>query len=397
MRKQIGALVILAICIAGILVASIRRVPDPVSQGRPLSSWLMELHPAFSGRPFNQAQSFSGRRLNQLQYEAAQSAIREMGTSAVPHLIGMIRCRDSRLRLKFVQLASKQKWINFKFRPPANRIQFLGILGIKVLGPAAKEAFPDLVPLLKSDDYAVRAVAADALGLIGGDARPAIPALLVMLEDQDAYVRRCACEALGVFGALAKEIVPALEKHLKDPAPEMRSTALASLISLTTNKSERLPEIIKQLADENPDVRGRALTYAAGLGAEAKPAVPIISHLLSDTSAGIRLAATNALFQIAGIEEATRSAKNEDSMTLNLSVPFGVVMELYGRIAGKRVRIATEAQPMINNPVRIKTYVMVPKDVALKLIEEEVLKQLGIVIKHSDGDTVVAQMSGAQR
>jgi len=217
MRKQIAALVILAISIAGILVASIRRPPDPVSQGRPLSSWLMELHQAFSGRPFNQQQR-----------EAAQSVIREMGTSAVPHLIEMIRCRDSRLRLKSVQLASKQKWINFKFRPPANRIQFLGILGIKVLGPAAKEAVPDLVPLLKSDDYSVRGVAADALGLIGADAKAAVPALLVTLEDQVPYVRLSACRALGAFSAPPKEIVPALEKHLKDPAPEMRSAALAS-------------------------------------------------------------------------------------------------------------------------------------------------------------------------
>lgn len=368
MRRRIAG-VILAICTAGILVALLRRAPAPIFENRPLSSWLTDLHPVFSARPFDPARA-----------EEARRAIRQMGPNALPRLIEMIRCRDSRLRL----------------RPPANRVQFQGILGIKVLGPAAREAIPDLIPLLKSNDPSVRAVAADALGLMAADAGSAVPALLLTLEDQVDFVRHSAYAALGAFTGQAKEIVPVLEPHLQDPAPEIRSAALAALLSLSTNKVERLPQIIVQLRDESPDVRARALRYAADLGHAARPAIPIISPLLGDAKAGIRLAATNALAQITGTEESSGQKNRDNPVTLKLSLPLAGVLQLYEKISGKSVQTGNGAQEMMNRSVSINTYGAVSMEFALKLVEEEVLKQLGLVIKHLEGETVVVEKQRAQ-
>lgn len=384
MRRRIAG-VILAICTAGILVALLRRAPAPIFENRPLSSWLTDLHPVFSARPFDPARA-----------EEARRAIRQMGPNALPRLIEMIRCRDSRLRLKLVWLASKQTLIDFRFRPPANRVQFQGILGIKVLGPAAREAIPDLIPLLKSNDPSVRAVAADALGLMAADAGSAVPALLLTLEDQVDFVRHSAYAALGAFTGQAKEIVPVLEPHLQDPAPEIRSAALAALLSLSTNKVERLPQIIVQLRDESPDVRARALRYAADLGHAARPAIPIISPLLGDAKAGIRLAATNALAQITGTEESSGQKNRDNPVTLKLSLPLAGVLQLYEKISGKSVQTGNGAQEMMNRSVSINTYGAVSMEFALKLVEEEVLKQLGLVIKHLEGETVVVEKRRAQ-
>jgi HEAT repeat protein len=64
------------------------------------------------------------------------------------------------------------------------------------IGPAAKDAVPDLIACLPSNvDYVV-AYAAEALGKIGPEAASAVPPLVAKLGDEDDYVRVCAARAL---------------------------------------------------------------------------------------------------------------------------------------------------------------------------------------------------------
>jgi HEAT repeat protein len=64
------------------------------------------------------------------------------------------------------------------------------------IGPAAKEAVPALIAVLKDEDSELRASAATALGGIGPAAKEAVPALSVALKDKDKRVREIAASAL---------------------------------------------------------------------------------------------------------------------------------------------------------------------------------------------------------
>jgi HEAT repeat protein len=64
------------------------------------------------------------------------------------------------------------------------------------MGPAAKEAVPTLLDLLRDANARDRRLAAWTLGYIGAGAAEAIPALLVAVRDADEGVRKMAREAL---------------------------------------------------------------------------------------------------------------------------------------------------------------------------------------------------------
>jgi len=70
------------------------------------------------------------------------------------------------------------------------------------IGPAAKEAIPALVTVLKNGkERIVRVYAAESLGKIGP---AALPALITSLKDKDNFVRVNAAVALGKIGPAAK-------------------------------------------------------------------------------------------------------------------------------------------------------------------------------------------------
>ncbi|HTL18729.1 MAG TPA: HEAT repeat domain-containing protein [Patescibacteria group bacterium] len=86
------------------------------------------------------------------------------------------------------------------------------------IGPAAKDAVPQLIELLKSNkdrEGLLNVVAADALGRIGPAASNAVPALIAALKSDDVRLPTRAEEALGSIGAGAGAAIPALIDALK--------------------------------------------------------------------------------------------------------------------------------------------------------------------------------------
>jgi len=72
-----------------------------------------------------------------------------------------------------------------------------GALGLSRLGADARDAVPDLIPLLKCPNALTRQNAALALAAIGADARVAVAALTDALKDSEWAVRRQAALAAG--------------------------------------------------------------------------------------------------------------------------------------------------------------------------------------------------------
>jgi len=107
-----------------------------------------------------------------------------------------------------------------------SKTQVQGAFGLSQLGSPAREAVPDLLDALKSNDPLLRQNAALALGAIGPDAAEAVPGLTEALRDGQWTVRRQAALSLGAIGPAAKSALPELDKLKKDPHKPVAQAAI---------------------------------------------------------------------------------------------------------------------------------------------------------------------------
>ncbi len=372
---------LISVFVAGALILAmllLRGPADPVYNGHKLTSWLNELHPTYSGH------------YTQETRETAQKAIRAIGTNGVPCLIEMLRVRDSALRLKFKAYVEKQKLFRIKFRRPAEETQFIAILGIKELGHTAVETVPDLIALADNGTWSVRAVAADALGLMGEEARPGIPVLMKVAQDGDEYVRGCALRALQNLAPVFPEIVPPIEKHLQDPAPSLRAQTLQWMVGRSTNRTECLPLIKAQLSDTQHEARAGALLCATFYTNAPKEFLPFVEIGLSDRNSQVRSLATNMYekLRIAGGLVKTNAVKRDILFSFT-NMPLRQVLDTYSTFAGETVT----CPPTLNAFISANTYAPVSKAEALALIESALREQASVVIRRRDDGSLIAQKS----
>ena len=95
--------------------------------------------------------------------------------------------------------------------------------------PEVGKDVKELVVTLKSEKVAERAAAARILGELGPAAKDAVPDLLAALGDADKDVRRCAARSLGDIGKASKPAVAALGKTLKDADAQVRQASAYAL------------------------------------------------------------------------------------------------------------------------------------------------------------------------
>lgn len=82
-------------------------------------------------------------------------------------------------------------------------VRTVTVVTLGSMGPAAREAVPDLVRCLQDQNWWTRTMASASLGKIGPDAKSAVPALTAMLGDKMPSVRWEAGEALKKIDAVA--------------------------------------------------------------------------------------------------------------------------------------------------------------------------------------------------
>jgi len=145
-------------CMVVLAALGCSKKKEVVYQGKPLSTWIEMLKD----------------RENPSQRYAAVEAIIRMGPAAkdaTPALIEMIR----------------------EIRNVDKRLLFACDKALLGMG---KEIVPDMVALLKDDNWEMRRGAAVTLGRLGSEAKEAVPALTKALNDTNAAVRVKAEEAL---------------------------------------------------------------------------------------------------------------------------------------------------------------------------------------------------------
>jgi HEAT repeat protein len=291
-----------------------------------------------------------------------------MGPKAVPSLRRMLRTRDTKLRLALVSYCSKRPWFPLHFRPPAYRLQIRGLFGIGALGATAKAAVPELVILLHSADWTIRAWAAGDLGKIGPEASTATPDLVAVLGDRDEHVRAAACGALVAIGARKEGMLPGLMTCLRDTNDAVFSAALAAASSIGVEPPMLVPVVTDQLKQTDPRVRYEAAMALGRNGDKARSAIPELLKAIQDTDKDVREAAAGALSKI------------DPSMAL----------DIYKAIAG--VELVMKFQGPVPGLINLRaTRPLSPKE-AMDFLEKALLEQAGIVLERIDEKHVAVKM-----
>jgi hypothetical protein len=267
-KRIIVAYIIAAIVIAGVMVFALRP-SEPEYQGRRLSEWLEDL----SRTPYPEKGS-----------DQAAKAIREMGTNAIPFLVGTLKAKDSTLKIRFVELVRKQKLFPIPLRLAGER-RNTSCDAFLILGSRAKAAIPEITTLL--DDSALFGDASMSLFAIGNDS---VPALRQSCNHTNPDVRTEAAWVLSKF-------VPKHRGGFTTSYYPSGSTNRVFAFSLTLGDDD-IVALAENLNDPDPKVRrasAEALEWLSGL---AKPAVPALIKALDDSDRFVRESAAKALQRI---------------------------------------------------------------------------------------------------
>jgi HEAT repeat protein len=387
-QKIIGA--VLALAILAALSIFIFQSREPSYEGKSLSNWLQDWDNSF-GSP---GLAFPSDRV-----ATAENAIRQMGSRSVPHLRKMLRTRDTAIRQKVVVFCLDRPWIPIHFRPPAYRLQVRGLFGIRTLGPTAKAAVPELVTLLHSGEWTVRAWAAGDLGKIGPEASAAVPDLVADLGDKDEHVRAAACGALVSIGASKAVMLPALMPCLSDTNDAVFSTALEAASRIGVEVSTVVPSLTGQLSQADPRVRYEAAMALGRYGEKARFAVPQLLKSLKDSDKDVREAAAGALIKIdpeaasrAAVPQRPLPAPDDSAVsgTLALQGPASIALDIYKSIAA--VDLVMKFQGPIPGLINVRATRPLSQKESMEFLEKALLDQCGIVLEHLDEKHVAVKM-----
>ena len=196
------------------------------------------------------------------------------------------------------------------------------------IGAAAREATPDVVPLVSNAAPLVRTIAVRTLGAIGCAWPDAIAALTRALDDADSSTRYQAAAALGQCGGAARSSVAALIRVMRsdgsdlitveaaaeslgrigaaarDAVPDLmelwlrpqHSTRTIGVDAIARIGPDGIPHLIHGLADARPAIRSGAAWHLGEFHATA--AVPALIAALADRDQTVRAAARQALGKI---------------------------------------------------------------------------------------------------
>jgi HEAT repeat protein len=170
------ALASVSIALVGVIVWKVAQPREPIYKGRTLTSWL-EVY---------------NRTGDRQQRDAADRAVQQIGTNAIPTLLRLLRVKDSASKTKVIFLARSQHAIKIQY-PYAGEWNQMAARAFSCLGTNAQTAVPALIQIAHENiSVTSRSYAIEALGLIGPPAKEAVPSLLLWATNKVVAVRRYA-------------------------------------------------------------------------------------------------------------------------------------------------------------------------------------------------------------
>lgn len=241
---------------------------EPVYAGKSLSGWLYQAF--WTGGPTTET----------------TTAIRSMGTNALPTLLRLLQTKDDRLRHAIVTLVRRPSRDLFRVNS-ASDCHRMGTWGFDALGPTGKPAVPSLVSLLKDHDEDVRSTAAYCLGVIGPGAQEVVPALTQCLSNavgtgSGSILKERLATALGRMGPAAQQAIPILTVVTADSIWYARNAAKAALVKI---RGESIIPLIDRLEDTSDPIKWYEAAMLVGdFGTNAEPAIPLLISALGNAN-----------------------------------------------------------------------------------------------------------------
>lgn len=257
LRITIALLIVVVIAVCVWLALGSR---EPRYDGKKLSEWLDQYrHADFESGPDSET----------------ATAIRSIGTNAIPLLLKYLSVKDSVLRNQLVELGEKHDVFKFNI-PGANDYHEKAIGGFYALGSIGRPAIPLLAGLL--NDTNAGPSAARSLGLIGEDA---VEALIPGLTNSNPEVRQACVAGLGDVGTNHPPALSALLSTLNDPDPRVRFSTIWAVGRFDRHPKEVVAALAKQL--DTTDQREVAIIarVIAQFGTNALPALPKLERSLA--------------------------------------------------------------------------------------------------------------------
>jgi HEAT repeat protein len=256
-RYRIGIAILLVFVLGGI--AWVILLPsEPIYEGKTLSVWLDSYDPMNSLDTDAEAKE-----------QAADEAVRKIGTNAIPTLMSRLRAHDAPLLSSFKLLVNKRRIFHIELT-----LAFIqngeGERGFSALGEDGKDAVPELIAMCEKTRFQdSKSDIVSALGDIGPSAKQAVPLLLRCLDDTDRHVCAAAARALGSIHAESALVVPALAKCLGNHDHRIRSSTARALGQFGADAKSAVPALVKLLTDTDPMVKDAAMTSLKTIDPEA--------------------------------------------------------------------------------------------------------------------------------
>jgi serine/threonine protein kinase len=199
---------------------------------------------------------------------------------------------------------------------PVNHYKSQAINALADFGQEAKNAIPDLIKLLKSQDDQISSSAWNALVKVGSEA---VVPLTDLLKDERVKIRRKAVSALEQIGAGSLEATTQLILALEDLDPEgdVRWYATIAIGKIGLPAKDAIPSLIKRLRDEKSGIRAYASWALGKMGLEAKDAIPVLLETLKDENSGDAFLAGLEALEVIGYDISTININFDDGTTSN--------------------------------------------------------------------------------
>lgn len=254
-RRPIIIGILATVLIAGVVWSTFRS-REPVYQSKPLSAWLQQFATNLSPDE------------NQELAKQAETAIRQIGTNAIPIYSDMIASRESAFRVNLLAKAPR-RWLKKlhiqntdEYKATLARRRNAGAAGLIALGPDAQPAIPALIKCLEEPDWNLRANAVVCLGKIHKDPQRVIPALLDFIKlhrssstHPDPVQCTYAIQSISVFGSDAKMALPMITELVDDQDALIRDYALQAIQAIDPQPETLLPILLRKLHDSQFGVR----------------------------------------------------------------------------------------------------------------------------------------------
>ena len=274
---------------------------EPVYAAHPLHYWLSiaEGDASLNWFGISRSEALEKRDL-------ALDALQHMGTNALPCLLDWVKYDGTGWRAKTASLLRtlRQKpfcaWVPRSLaKDRGSYLAYVAPVGLRLLGPAATPAIPELTRMAKSGHEALAANALDCLGFQLGPY--ALPALIDILSTGSvaSKARTRAAYLISLQHTNALPAIPILIGCLGDKDMMVAAAAADALGDLGLRPGTTLPALMSALRDQRPYVRTKAIYAISAFGDEARAAASDLSRLVSDSDPKVREAASAVLGEIA--------------------------------------------------------------------------------------------------